>query len=137
MENQNTTPLTPEANQASPETERYPDMFLYDNDEEIIPLPMAQDNNTPPPPGLKAAMEKSGYPNETVSQQQSMSLFMERPKSSVIDVTAFCFAKPSGRNFSVKSSEPFSTKSPAREPVHGKPGPNEEPTERREARSDE
>lgn len=137
MENQDTTPFSPEANQASSETERHPDTFPYDNDEEMILLQMAEVNDAPPTPGLKAAMEKSQYPNETVGQQQSMPFFMERPKSSGIDVTAFCFAKPSGRNFSVKSSKPSTTKLPARELVQGKPGPAEGPAKQNKARSDE
>lgn len=137
MENQDTTPFSPEANQASSETERHPDTLPYDNDEEMIMLQMAEDNDTPPTPGLKAAVKKNQYSNETAGQQQPISLFMERPKSSGIDVTAFCFAKPSGRNFSVNSSKPSATKPPAREPVQGKPGPTEAPAKQMEARSDE
>lgn len=137
MENQDITPFSPEVNQASSETERHPDTFPYDNDEEMILMQMAEDKDAPPTPGLKAAMEKSQYPSERLGQQQSMPLFMERPKSSGIDVTAFCFAKPSGRNFSVKSSKPSATKPPARDPIQGKPGPTEEPVKQKEGRSDE
>lgn len=117
MEIQDGTPCSPEANPASSETERQVDMLQYDNDEEMILLQMAEFNDAPPSPGLKAAMEKSQHPNEPVcqqqQQQQSAPLFMERPTSSGIDVTAFCFAKPSGKNFSIQSSKPSTKQPPA------------------------
>lgn len=117
MNNQDGTPYSPEANSASSETERQADTFRYDNDEEMILLEMAEVNDGPPSPGLKAAMEKSQHSNEPVcqqqQQQQSAPLFMERPQSSGIDVTAFCFAKPSGKNFSIQSSKPSTQQPPA------------------------
>jgi len=137
MENQDTTPFSPEANQASSETERHPDKFSYGNDGEMTMMQMAEDNDTLPTPGLKAAMQKSQYLNEEVGHQQSTPLFMERPKSSGIDVTAFCFAKPSGRNFPVKSSKLSTTKLLAHKPVQGKQTPIEEPAKQNEPRSDE
>ena len=124
MEIQDGTPCSPDANPASSETERQVDTFQYDNDEEMILLQMAEVNDAPPSPGLKAAMEKSQQPTEPVcqqqQQQQSAPLLMERPKSSGIDVTAFCFAKPSGKNFSIQSSKPSTKQPPAvRENVRG------------------
>ena len=132
MEIQGGTPCSPDANPASSETERQVDTFQYDNDEEMILLQMAEANDAPPSPGLKAAMEKSQHPTDPVCQQQqqqpSAPLLMERPKSSGIDVTAFCFAKPSGKSFSIQSSKP-STKQPpaARENVRSELATTEVP----------
>lgn len=117
MEIQDGTPCSPDANPASSETGSQVDTFQYNNDEEMILLQMAEVNDAPPSPGLKAAMEKSQQPTEPVcqqrQQQQSAPLLMECPKSSGIDVTAFCFAKPSGKNFSIQSSKPSTKQPPA------------------------
>lgn len=102
----------------------------------MILLQMAEVNDAPSTPGLKAAMEKSQYPNDTVGQQKSAPLFMERPKSSGIDVTAFCFAKPSGRNFSVKPSKPSKEPHTSREPVQSKPETPEEHDKQKRARNE-
>ena len=143
MENQDGTPCSPEGNPASSETERQVDTFQCDNDEEMILLQMVEDNDGPPSPGLKAAMEKSQHPNNPVGQQeqrreQAAPLLMERPKSSGIDVTAFCFAKPSGKNFSIQSSKP-STKQPqaARENFGNELGTIEAFDEQKETRKEE
>lgn len=144
MEIQDGTPCSPEANLAFSETERQVDTFQYDNDEEMILLQMAEVNDGLPSPGLKAATEKSQHPNEPVCQQQqqqkSAPVFMERPQSSGIDVTAFCFARPSGKNFSIQSSKP-STKQPpvARENARSESGTTEVPApdKQKETRKEE
>ena len=104
-----------EANPASSETERHPDTFQYDNDEELILLQMADDDDDIPSPGLKAAMDKSQRSSKPVGQSTPAPLFIERPQSSGIDVTTFCFAKPAAKNFSVKRAKPSAKQPPTQE----------------------
>lgn len=134
MEDQHRASRSPEPHSASSETEKHADTFQYDNDEEMILLHMAEVNDAPPSPGLKAAMEKSRLPNETLGQQKPASLLMERPKSSGIDVTAFCFAKPSGKNFSVQSSKRSTKQSPAQETIRNEQETTEAPTRQTDTR---
>lgn len=124
---------SPEVNPASSETERHPDTFHHDNDEESILLQMADDeDDTPPSPGLKLAMEKSQQSTKPMEQPNPTTLFMERPQSSGIDVTAFCFAKPTPKDFSVKRIKPFAKQTPTQGIVENKAGATKLPRKQQE-----
>lgn len=128
---------SPETNPASSETERHPNTFHYDNNEEWNLLQMADhEDDTPPSPGLKLAMEKSPRSTKPMEQLTPTPLFMERPQSSGIDVTAFCFAKPTAKEFSVKRIEPFTKKSPTQGIVENKAGATNLPKKQQETEAE-
>ena len=84
--------------------EQHIDTNQYDDDELLL-LQLADINNDPLRPDLEAVVEGK-VPNST-SGKPAISLLMERPKSSGIDVTGFSFSKPAqrGRNFSLRTSK--------------------------------
>ncbi|KAI9925230.1 hypothetical protein MW887_006150 [Aspergillus wentii] len=82
------------------------DAHEYDKEEEMLLLQMADTNDGPLSPNLKAVIDGSNESNWTAGQKEPAPLLMERPQSSGIDVRTFSFAKPAqyGKGFSLQSS---------------------------------
>ncbi|PWY83810.1 hypothetical protein BO94DRAFT_599173 [Aspergillus sclerotioniger CBS 115572] len=89
------TPLSAEDTLHCPDVVKATDVSNYDEVEELILLHMADDID-PVSPKLKAIMAQEGstHVSLTGNRRQMSPLLMERPKSSGIDTSAFCFGKP-------------------------------------------
>ncbi|RAK98797.1 uncharacterized protein BO80DRAFT_479303 [Aspergillus ibericus CBS 121593] len=78
-----------------PDAAKVTNASSYDEAEELLLLHMA-DNHEPVSPKLKVIMAlEEGRDTSSIGKQRQVSpLLMERPKSSGIDMTAFCFGRP-------------------------------------------
>ncbi|PWY76993.1 hypothetical protein BO70DRAFT_295172 [Aspergillus heteromorphus CBS 117.55] len=86
----------------------------YDEEEEMLLLQMA-DNIEPVSPSLRAVMATTEIRDTYQGQRHVSPLLMERPKSSGMDMAAFCFSKPAqGPNsFSLQGEDKGSEKATA------------------------
>lgn len=111
MESQGLPSLS-DADPAHLELDRHADSQQFDENDELLLLSMAKIGDDPVSPRLKAVIDKGNELDLIEPQKYSTTpLVMERPKSSGLNLTDFCFTKPLqyGKNF------PFltSTKQPS------------------------